>query len=252
MKDLITDCLQIVPAHYADYKLLAQYHYKHEKPAPPDQIYKIVGSPECKETFPDPVAVIVYSMPIANLRGRSVATKNYFRKARTEIGNLRNVNKKIRYISRVIVDPRFHKLGLASWLLNDTLERQVVPLVETLTPIDFTNKMFQKAGFKLFMTPAPEWYNRFITALSSVRIRYNDLNCAPAVHFRIQNLPAHQKPFIEKEISLFIGHFQHRKKLKNSPERTSFFCGKIPYPQAYLLWHNPRLPSYDSGNDSAQ
>lgn len=244
MMDLITDCLEIVPAFFPDYKLLAHYHYKTEAPSPPDQIYKIRGNLESKKSFPDPIAIIVYSMPIINLHGRTVATNRYFRKARTEIGRLRLVNQKIRYISRVIVDPRFQKLGLATWLLKDTLERQTVPIVETLTPIDFTNKIFQKAGFKLYHSPAPDWYRRFTKALTKVQIKLDTVKCPPAIHFRINNLPPRQKGFIEKEILLFVKHFRHREGMKNSPNRTAFFCSKIPYPQAYLIWFNPRVPSY--------
>jgi len=243
--DLIANCLEIVPATLADYKLLAHYHYEKNPPAPPDQIYKIRGIEKCRDSFPDPIAVILYSMPLVNLHGRTIATKGYFRNARTEIGRLRLVNQKIRYISRVIVDPRFHKIGLASWILKDTLERQTVPIVETLTPIDFTNKIFQKNGFKLYHCAAPDYYNRFTDALSKIRVKLDSLSCPPAVHFRLMNLPAHSKSFIEKEILLFIDHFRHRKGMKNSPDRTAYFCSKIPYPQAYLIWFNPRMPTYN-------
>lgn len=243
---LITDCLEIVPGTSADFKLLAHYHYKQETPPPPDQIYKIRGIKKTKDAFPDPIGVILYSMPIINLHGRTVATSGYFRNARTEIGRLRLVNKKIRYISRFIVDPRFGKLGLGTWLLKDTLERQTVPIVETLTPVDFTNKIFQKQGFKLYHSPAPDWYLRFANALARVQVKLDTLNCPPAVHFRIQNLSPRQKGFIEKEILLFIAHFRHRKGMLSSPNRTAFFCSKIPYPQAYLIWHNPRAAAYDS------
>lgn len=245
MSDFITNCLEIVPATQADYKLLAQYHYQKEPPAPPDQIYKIRGTKPTCDAFPDPIAVILYSMPIINLHGRTTATSSYFRKPHTDIGKLRLVNKKIRYISRLIVDPRFQKRGLASWLLKDTLERQTVPIVETLTPIDFTNKIFQKSGFKLYHSQAPEWYKRFTDALTQVRIRLSDLKCPPAIHHRIKFLPSRQKGFIEKEILLFISHFHHRKGMKNSLNRTIYFCSKLPYPQAYLIWLNPRGPRYD-------
>jgi len=245
---IITDCLEIVPAAFADYKLLAHYHYKQEKPSMPDQIYKIRGTQETGDAFPDPLGIILYSMPIINLHGRTTATAGYFRKARTEIGRLRLVNQKIRYISRFIVDPRFQKQGLGTWLLKDTLERQTVPIVETLTPIDFTNKIFQKQGFKLYHSPAPDWYNRFTDALIKVNVKLDTLNCPPAVHFRIQNLSPRQKGFIEKEILQFVQHFRHRKGMKNSPDRTAFFCSKLPYPQAYLIWYNPRAEPYDLTN----
>jgi len=249
MTDFIDNCLEIVPGQYADYKLLAHYHYKYEPPSMPEQIYKIRAIDEFRDNFPDPIGIICLSMPIVNLHGRTVATKRYFRQARTDIGKLRLVNKKIRYVSRIIVDPRFHKRGLGSWLLRDALERQTVPIVETLTPIDFTNKIFQKAGFKLYHTPSPDWYQRFTKALTEVHVDLDSISCPPVVHYRIQNVPAGQKKFIENEILRFIEHFRHRKGMKNSPERTAFFCSKIPYPQAYLIWFNPRVSPYDTNSD---
>jgi len=248
MPELITDCLEIVPTIQSDYKILAHYHYQKEPPAPPEQIYKIRGTTASRSAFPDPIAIILYSMPIINLHGRTTATSHFFRQPHTDIGKLRLVNQKIRYISRIIVDPRFQKLGLGSWLLKDTLERQTVPIVETLTPIDFTNKIFQKFGFKLYHSPAPEWYRRFTCALTTVRIRLDNLHCPPAVHFQLQHLPARQKGYIEKEILLFVSHFHHRKGMKNSLNRTIYFCSKLPYPHAYLIWFNPRVPPYNQKN----
>lgn len=244
--DIIANCLEIVPGTQDDYKILAQYHYKKEKPSMPEQVYKIRGIKSTNDSFPDPIGIILYSMPIINLHGRTTATSGYFRKPRTEIGKLREINKKIRYISRFIVDPRFQKLGLGTWLLKDSLERQTVPIIETLTPVDFTNKIFQKLGFKLYHSPKPDWHTRFLDALGVIRIQEKDLYCPPAVHLRLQNLPKKQHRFIEKEILAFLEHFQHRKGMKNSPERTAFFCWKFPYPQAYLIWYNPRVPPYNS------
>ena len=242
MISLIDNCLEIVHAQYSDYKILAQYHYQKGQPTLPEQIYKIRGTEKTKGAFPDPIGIVVISMPIINLQGRTKATNGFFRKAPTEIGKLRLVNKNIRYLSRLIIDPRFQKNGLGTWLLRDILERQTVPIIETLTPIDFTNKIFQKAGFKLYHTPAPEWYRRFTDALTSFGVDLKTINCPPAVHFRIKLLPAKQKKLIEKEILRFISHFRHREGMENTPKRTAFFCSKLPYPQAYQIWYNPRVP----------
>lgn len=248
MEDLISNCLEIVPSSLADYKIIAHYHYVKDAPGPTEQVYKIRGIPSTGKTFPDPMGIILYSMPITNLHSRNTATKGYFRKMPSEIGRLREVNKKIRYISRIIIDPRFQKMGLGTWLLKDTLERQHVPIVETLTPVDFTNKMFQKAGFKFYLAPSPEWYKRFTNALTDVKIKIENVDSPWAVHHRIKQMSPRQKGFIEKEILLFVSHFRHRKGMKNSLNRTVFFCSKIPYPQAYLIRFNPNIPPYDTEN----
>jgi len=158
------------------------------------------------------------------------------------VTNIYKINAKIRYLARLIVDPRFQKLGLATWLLKDTLERQHIPIVETLTPIDFTNKMFEKAGFKLYQTPAPPWYNRFTFALESLGLTEQSRVSPLYIHNRLGRLAGTQKTLIENEIKHFIKHFRHRENMPDSMERTKFFLSKLPYPQAYLIWFNPRVP----------
>ena len=245
MTTWIKDPLEIIAGNAADYKPLMRYHYQKDPPSIPEQVYKIVGKEPNRDAWPNPMGIIIYSMPIPTLKARTTATKGYFRQANTNIGNLRLVNKKIRYISRIVVDPRFQKCGLGTWLLKDSLKRQTVPIVETLTPIDFTNKIFQTQGFKLYLSPAPDWYRRFTDALTTVNVKLDSLRCPPAVHYRIRHLSPRQKGFIEKEILSFLQHFRHRKGQKNTLNRTVYLCSKIPYPEAYLFWQNPQTPKYD-------
>lgn len=243
---IITNCLEIVPGTIKDYEALAEFHYIKESIEPATQIYKIRGIESTLTAFPNPMAVIVYRQPITRLRARNLATNGYFTKAKTTVGRLRLVNKKILYIARIIVDPRFRKMGMASWLLKDTLERQTIPIVETLTPIDFTNKMFQKAGFKLHLQQAPPWYGRFESVLFSIGINNVNLHVPFLVQSRIDHLPSTQYDFVSAEIKRFLTHFKSRRSMPAGIKRTTYFLSKLPFPQAYLFWHNPRVPTYDA------
>lgn len=245
MTNLITNCLEILPAALADFKILEKYHYQTDPVNPATQIYKIRGINSTQDTFPDPMAVIVYRQPLPSLRARTMATKGYFSQAPTIAGRLRIVNQKIIYIARLIVDPRFRKLGLATWLLDDTLQRQAHPLVETLTPIDFTNKIFQRAGFKLYQMPAPPWYQRFEDILLSLGINEQNLKIPFLVQNRIDRLKSDQYDHVDNEIRQFLHHFRHRRNMPAGIKRTKYFLSKMPFPQAYLLWTNPRVPRYD-------
>lgn len=245
MSKFITDCLEILPATLADYHKLAEYHYRTEPIKPVTQIYKICGKKPHRNAFPNPIAIIVYRQPIPELRPRTTATKGFFHQPAGKSDRLKLVNQKIQYIARLIVDPRFHKLGLATWLLKDTLERQTIPIVETLTPIDFTNKIFQKAGFKLYQTPAPPWYHRFTDALLSLGLTEESLSNPLAVQSRLDRLSPDQTKHIERQIHLFMHHYRHRDNMPRDINRTKFFISKIPYPHAYLIWFNPRVPPYN-------
>lgn len=245
MSKWITNCLEVLPGTLDDYHILSEYHYRTEPVKPVTQIYKIVGTAETKGAFPDPMAVIVYRMPLPDIRPRHTATKGYFKRPASQSDRLKLVNEKIQYIARLIVDPRFHRRGLASILLKDSLERQNVPIIETLTPIDFTNKIFQKAGFKLFQTPAPPWYRRLTDMLFLLGLTEQSLTVPLIVHNRISSLQGQSSEHVEKEIHLFLKHYRHRESMPHSFERTEFILSKLPYPQAYLIWFNPRVPAYD-------
>lgn len=242
MSDFITNCLEIVPATLTDYSTLAPYHYRTEPIKPATQIYKVRARAPNTDAFPDPIAVIVYRKPIPDLRPRTTATKGFFHEPKSLSDRLRLVNKKIEYIARLIVDPRFHKMGLAAWLLRDTLERQHVPIVETLTPIDFTNKIFQKAGFRLYHTTAPTWYKQLTDVLYSLGLTEQAQTNALAVQFRLDRLKGQSAAHVEKEIKAFCNHYRWRDKMPPGIDRTKFFLSKLPYPEAYLIWHNPRVP----------
>lgn len=242
MFDFVANCLEIIPARLADYERLSEYHYRTEPIKPTTQIYKVRLKPPHTNSMPDPIAVIVYRMPIPEIRPRTTATKGYFHQPKTLSARLKLVNQKIQYIARLIVDPRFRKMGIATWLLKDTLERQQVPIIETLTPIDFTNKIFQKAGFKLFLTPAPPWYRRFTNELLSIGLTEDALLSPLHVQARLDRLKPPMAEPIEHEIKIFIRHFRHRDHMAPDINRTKFFLSKIRYPEAYLIWFNPRVP----------
>lgn len=249
---LIDNCLQVLPATHHDYARLSHLHYCIESIRPFTQIYKICGIPECRDFFPDPMAVIVYKQPIPDIRPRRDATKKYFKIPPTEIDRLKLVNKKIQYIARLIVDPRFHKIGLASWLLKDSLERQTIPIIETLTPIDFTNKIFQKAGFKLYQTPAPAYYQKLKDALRNIGIQNQNLSSPTFIHARLKALDNPRSGAIEKEIKSFLNHFKSRRNMLPTFERTEYITTKLQYPNAYLIWFNPNVPPFDTDKAELQ
>lgn len=242
MIDFIPNCLEVLPATLAEYKTLAPYHYRTEPINPTTQIYKISGKQPHTNSFPNPIAIIVYRMPIISIRARYHTIKKYLPKGCTPQERLKFVNKNIQYLARLIVDPRFRKIGLATWLVADTLERQSVPIIETLTPIDFTNKIFQKAGFKLYHTPAPTWYRRFYNALRTIGLKDQTLTNPMAVQFRLDRLRPLYAFYINDEIKRFMKQFSKYQDMAPGINRTKFFLSKIPFPNAYLIWLNPRNP----------
>lgn len=115
--------LRIVPGDTSDYQVLAHYHYRDNQLGPFTKIFAL------KTADRRAVGVIVYAMPAPALELRNVATDNMF------TGFDRNtqlalVNKNIRCISRVIIEPRFRGLGLASRLARETMPLLQMPIIE--------------------------------------------------------------------------------------------------------------------------
>lgn len=247
MSDFIANCLEIVPGQYNDYKILAPFHYRPGPIRPCAQIYKIRGIKKCRDDFPDPIAVCILRQPLQQLRARNIATKNYFKTEPDLRKRFQLINRKILYLARLIVDPRYRRIGLGTWLVCDVLERQTIPIIETLTPIDFTNKLFQKAGFKLYHNVMPQWYRPLTKTLLKTGLTLQSFDCPPVVHNRLQYLPKFKSLIIQKQIQIFMNHFPKQKHWPNSLERTTFFLEKLAYPEAYLIWFNPKVP-YDSTN----
>ena len=79
---------------------------------------------------------------------------------------LKLINKNIRTISRVIIEPRFRSLGLAARLVKETMPLMNVPFVEGLAVMGRVNPFFEKAGMTRFDAPPSPGCARLIEALA--------------------------------------------------------------------------------------
>jgi GNAT superfamily N-acetyltransferase len=196
--------------------------------------------PAYARQFPDPISVLVLTQPFPDISARSKATANFFHQYDDAAENLKMLNKFVLYLARLITDPRYLRKGLATFLLKETLKRLTIPMVETLTPIDFTNRMYTNAGFKLYYTPASRKYVRLMNAFKQVGLDVRDTTSHKLIDMRLELMPHDKKQLIEKEIVLFLAGYRNAQRFKPGPERTKFILSKVPPPEAYLLWHNPR------------
>ena len=103
----ITRKLQIVPGCPDDYKELAHYHYRDSHPGPFAAIFALKPTRALRSSIgTKTIGVIVYSMPIPGLELRNIATDNLFA-GFDRTTQLALINKNIRCISRVVIEPRF-------------------------------------------------------------------------------------------------------------------------------------------------
>ena len=228
----VTKKLKIVCGNLEDYRKLAQFHYRDSSLLSYAGIFAMrLG----RET----VGVIVYSMPSIGLELRNIATGKMFAGLDRRT-HLALVNKNIRCISRVIVEPRFRGLGLASRLVRETMLQMDVPIIEAMAVMGLVNPFFERAGMTAYEAPMPARCVQLIEALSMVGIEEEQLIDAEKVQRKIDRLGRKEDEFIEDQIRLFLQSYGKRRNSQAGLERTRYILSKLTYRPVYYIWFNPQ------------
>lgn len=226
----------------SDYHQLKEYHYVTGNPVCIRGIWKAQAKPPYTEKFPNPLGVIVYAVPINEWAARNVATNGFFSQFSDKSTRQSQINAKINYIARIIVDPRFHRCGIGSLLLRHTLPLQNRSLIETMTPIDRYSGLFKKFGFECYYQPTPEKYIWMQNQFFRYGIPKQIWEQALIVQERIDSLSAYKHSELHREMKRFCNIFHHHENQLPSFERTKFILSKIRYPNNYWLYRNPKMP----------
>ena len=233
--------LRIVPGCLDDYKQLTHYHYRDSRTGPFAAIFALrpdstlVGR-SCTKT----VGVIVYRTSTPSLELRNIATGNFFAGFEKST-QLSLINKNIRCISRVIIEPRFRGLGLAGRLVRQTMPEMNVPIIEAMAVMGLVNPFFEKAGMKAYTAKMPARSIRLIEAFSMVGIEEEQLINAEKVQRKLDRLPSPQAWFIELEIKRFLQSYGKRRNMQAGLERTRCILSKLTVRPIYYIWFNPRF-----------
>ncbi|MDW8040730.1 MAG: ATP-binding cassette domain-containing protein [Nitrososphaerota archaeon] len=122
----------------ADYKALSVFHYRSTRLPPPRRIFTLKrGNETC--------GVIVYSYPPPVMFGRSRVWK----------GTLKQLQKEMSTITRVIIHPKYRTIGLGTKIVRETLPLAGTPCVETLAAMAKYNPFFEKAGMQKIAETKP-------------------------------------------------------------------------------------------------
>jgi GNAT superfamily N-acetyltransferase len=143
-----------------DYQALAPYHYCGKSPWNGGLVYALdFDSPRFQQCAGhlsleprSPVAVVVYMNPVPNCFARDAATKGRYAHWPDPRSGLLLLNREMRTVSRLVVEPRFRGLGLGVSLLKATLPLLKVPLVEALARMGELVPVFERAGFQRVKT----------------------------------------------------------------------------------------------------
>lgn len=235
------DVLEIRKTGFKDYLKLREHHYLKSDPTFFTNIYKLCDKRDNRNCFPNPLCVLIYSMPTIALTPRNLITNNFFNEPKSKSARAKLVNKNIRCLARIITDPRFLRLGFAYKLITETLHLQNIAMIETITPIEPANALFLKCGFEQIINPTPHWYHRLKLALNNAGIHKSLYNLPQQVQNRIDRLDKGAARLLDNEIYFFLNHFKRYRNMPASLHRTSLILSKMNYPNSYMYWFNPKM-----------
>ncbi|MHC4648149.1 MAG: hypothetical protein ACYTBJ_22030 [Planctomycetota bacterium] len=137
-------------------------------------------------------------------------------------------NRNIRCINRLIIEPRFRGLGLATRLVRETMPKLGVAVIEAMA-------VMGAAGKK------PLRSVRLIEALSMVGVEKEELIHAEDVQEKLERLGRAESEFIEPVIRRFLDAYGEKRDMPGGLERTRFVLGKLTNRPVYYIWFNPEI-----------
>lgn len=233
--------LEVVEAGRGEYERLSRFHYRDCSLGPYAAVYALKDLHAGRSRFGDLAGVIVYSMPAGSVAVRNVATDGMFSGFGDRRMQMQMVNRHIRCISRVIIDPRYRGLGLASRLVRETMPLLGVAIVEAMAVMGRVNPFFARAGMQAYEAPVSVRCVRLIEALGMVGIGERELIDARAAQGKIERLEGGQGEFIEGQIRGFLESYGRRKYMEPGVERTRYVLSKLIGSWMYYVWFNPEV-----------
>ena len=235
--------LEVVAGEAADYAPLAAYHYRDEPPRAVKAVFLLRPKQPLGAFGPQPAGAIVYCMPNPRVEMRRIATSGLFAglDRPTELALL---NRNVRCIARLAIEPPFRGIGLATRLVRETLDRVEVPLVEALAVCGAVHPFFERAGMQPFAPRASVEHATLLEAFSAVGI---DAGASPAsidphaLQQRIDALPSDEAAFLERAIQDVLKSHGTRRTMPSGLERTRYLLRRLTQRPMYYLWHHPTL-----------
>ena len=233
--------VKIVPGCLNDYQQLAHFHYRDGRPGPVASIFTLKSDGTRSAIQPgSPIGVIVYSMASPVLEMRNVATGHFFADF-DRATQLALVNRHVRRISRVVIEPRFRGLGLASRLVRETMPRLHVPIIEAVAVMGRINPFLEKVGLTAYPARQPARTVQLIEAFSFLGIEAEQLIMPKEVQRTLDHLKPVEVEFIERAIKRFLKSHGRRRDMPPGLERTRYILSRLTVRPAYYIWFNPML-----------
>jgi GNAT superfamily N-acetyltransferase len=139
-------------------RALSRFHYAAGRPGPIARVLRAVDEGET-------VGVLAASMPTLNGRWRALAWPGNY-DTPDKRANARRLNREVRVISRVIVDPRYRGRGIAVRLVREYLADPCTVRTEALAAMSHACPFFERAGMDRVALPPSRADARLLRAMA--------------------------------------------------------------------------------------
>ncbi len=124
--------MKVEEGNKEDWHRLSRFHYRGHNVAVPRKIFRLLRNKES-------CGVIVYSYPPPSCYGRRLVLPRM---------TIREMNKQLSIISRVVIHPKYRTVGLGAKLIHETLPLVGTPYVEMIAVMAKYNPFAEKAGMQ--------------------------------------------------------------------------------------------------------
>lgn len=182
-----------------DFDRLAHHHYRGGRPATITQVHRAVFTPTDEPAAPILAGVLVVSHPPLDARARRLALGDRYRDLPAGLRG-RAVNREVRTISRVVIEPRFRGLGIAARLVRTALAHAETPCTEAFATMGRLHPFFERAGMQRFEPPPNPTAARFIAVLRAVNIEPALIAASARFDAALRDLPPAHGATVEREM----------------------------------------------------
>lgn len=250
MSVLPTDeTLRIEDGHRRDYRALSEHHYKSGTPYAPTAIYAMrhervsaVARYAGGRSETVLVGVLVMARPQLCCALRNTATGGRYHGLRVrEAADL--LNREVRAITRVVLDPRYRGLGLAVRLVRHALARAATPYVEALAAMGRVNPFFERAGMRRYEGPPRVSDARLLDAFAQLNWPRSLLASSRLFTERLDGLDGASRAWIESELRRWhrSATFMDRRRARDASLVDILDLARVRLLARciYYLHHNP-------------
>jgi ABC-type ATPase with predicted acetyltransferase domain len=237
--------MQVEEGTTKDWRELAGFHYRSHKIAGPRRIF-------CLKRKDELCGVIVYCYPPPTCFGRRLVLPKM---------TMKELNRDLSIISRVVVHPKYRTIGLGVKLVRETLAKAGTPYVEMPAVMAKYNPFGEKAGMrKIAEQPPPKEALKIAETLQHLGFNIQLLGSEKYVLNKLQTLSDES---LEKLREAFIKHyhtrfvkyffsnllFGHKKDYVEEIKKASLerlvrlikVCGFLLQTKVYLFWRKAEI-----------